>query len=83
MVPNGYYRFGAMLLRVLLEDFMATIVRIPRKISVSYNAIIKQHGRVLKTKAFETKTAAPVIDFYNTGVGDLATCLSVCAGVSK
>jgi len=37
---------------------MATIARIQCKNSISYKAIIKQHGRVLKTKTFKTKTAA-------------------------
>jgi integrase len=37
---------------------MATIAKIQGKTSTSYKAIIKQHGRILKTKTFKTKTAA-------------------------
>lgn len=37
---------------------MATIVKISSKNGFRYKAIIKQHGRALKTKTFTTKTAA-------------------------
>jgi integrase len=37
---------------------MATIAKIKGKTNTSYKAIIKQHGRILKTKTFKTKTAA-------------------------
>jgi len=37
---------------------MATIAKIQGKTNTSYKAIIKQHGRILKTKTFKTKTAA-------------------------
>jgi hypothetical protein len=47
-----------MFLRVLSEVNMATIARIQRKTNTSYKAIIKQHGRILKTKTFKKKTAA-------------------------
>ena len=37
---------------------MTTIARVPRSKGVSWKAIIKQRGRVLRTKTFRTKTAA-------------------------
>lgn len=37
---------------------MATIARIPRAKGIVWKAIIKRRGRVLKTKTFQTKTAA-------------------------
>ncbi len=37
---------------------MPTIIKVPRAHGVSWKAIIKRRGRVLKTKTFKTKTAA-------------------------
>jgi hypothetical protein len=37
---------------------MATIIKVPRKNDFSYKAIIRQKGRVLKTKTFTRKSSA-------------------------